>query len=214
MCDVLMCWPLQVCQPSAVNAESSQEPTHPFNQLFGVHTPKLAADLLAGQLRRCKPLGTAPEQQLPRHAPQDTKHTTSSRCGTRPQQRQQSNHLDLWDEYAAALPRSNKQFRRLMQRQWDQQLPGAEAGFMGTLAQQGVLLAAADAGSAADHRAAGTYSDRHYQQQQATGVDSSQLLQRVLETAAVDLGRWRSSCKQCWSKSMDRSGLDHCHARE
>lgn len=185
-----MCWPPQVCQPSAVNGESSQEPTHPFNQLFGVHTPKLAADLLlAGQLQRCKqqPPGTAPEQQAPQHAAQDSKHTTSSRCGTRQQLRQQPSHLDLWDEYAAALPRSNKQFRRLMQRQWDQQLPGAEAGFMGTLAPQEVLLAAADAGSAADHRPAGSNSDRHYQQQ-ATGVDSSQLLQRVLETASVNLG--------------------------
>lgn len=137
-------------------------------QLFGAHAPKQVAELLTA----CLQPPSEPQAQTlggPRAAVQRDAPSSSSSSSSRSQ-------LDLWDEYAAALPRTNKQFRQLMQRQLQ--------GSPGTLATDAGLLveASAPAGQAGWE---GSSSSSDGERAVASAATNQQLVFRILEAAGV-----------------------------
>lgn len=167
-------------------------------QLFGAHTPRLVADLFTAHLQLSKQqhlvelrsgqeaAAHAPSAQTPQQQEDQGVVSSSSRASSSRQPQQQAKrssvYVDLWDDYAAALPRSNKQFRQLMQRQWGKQVH--EAGFVGSIAPAAVLLAAAgDSDNDVDDgdHAAPEEGD------ETSPADTNRLLHRVLKTAGLNL---------------------------
>lgn len=138
-------------------------------QLFGVHAPKQVAELLAACLQppsepQAQTVG-GPRAAVQRDAPSGSRSSSSSR----PQ-------LDLWDEYAAALPRTNKQFRQLMQRQLQ--------GSPGTLATDAGLLVEASA-PAAQAGWEGSSSSIDGERACTSAATNQQLVSNILEASGV-----------------------------
>jgi hypothetical protein len=185
-------------------------------QLFGVHVVDAAADLLLAQMHNSSIQQSQQQQQ------QGGSGASGGMQGSTPQQQQQglpfeggslqrrsrkhssSTHhmpggstaavLDLWDEYATRLPRSNKQYRQLMQQQWEQQLQGARAGSIGVLQPDALLLAAAKADQAAYQQGpcrprGAVLADEGLAGQpwEQSGDSAAQLVQQVLQTVGLDL---------------------------
>jgi hypothetical protein len=189
---------LQVCLQGGLGKSLQEDATYSI-RLFGVHTPKLASDLLLGHLQ----LGETPQvqnsaeakvvlqQQQPADASNQTRSSSSSSSGRQRQQRSAAHQLDLWDEYAAALPRSNKQYRQLMKRQWDEQLQGVQAGFVGTVSADAMILAATEAPMPPGRRGAAWLGvDLAAESSDGRGAgpgSSQQVMDQVLQKAALDL---------------------------
>lgn len=189
---------VQVCE-QLVSTQPAQE-QHAYHaacssQLFGANAPRLAADLFLShlQLSQQQQLQQGPQYSVAAGATpqQPQRHTGKSarKSSSRQPLRQPSAVLDLWDEYAAALPRSNKQFRQLMQRQWDHQLPpGAEAGYVGTLATDAMLGAATGPKQAARGWFGSVGGvDSCSEDAEDAGPAAGQLLHSVLQAAGVEL---------------------------
>lgn len=186
---------LQVCR-QPLQEQSLQFEQHGYqadasSQLFGTHAPNQVADLLMACIQPIKQLtSTASQSQLRQQQQQQctggsVRRSSSSRQQCSPQ-------LDLWDEYAAALPRSNKQFRQLMQRQWGRQLQGAPDGYVGTLATDAGLLAAAEPGRGSRCSSRKRVNDWVGSNDDEAGCEradraAAQLVQQVLQAAGVDL---------------------------
>jgi hypothetical protein len=189
---------LQVCR-QPLHEQSTQDEQLGYmadhsSQLFGTHAPSQVADLLMACIQPSKQQTSTTSQ--PKQQQQQQQHCTggsmrrNSSSSSSSSKKQCSSQLDLWDEYAAALPRSNKQFRQLMQRQWDKQLQGAPDGYVGTLATDAGLLAAAEAGHSSSSR---KRWDNWADSSDGEGSDgrddraAEKLVQQVLQTAGVDL---------------------------
>lgn len=138
-------------------------------QLFGAHAPKQVAELLTACLQppsepQVQTVG-GPCAAVHRDAPSSIRSSSS---------RQQ---LDLWDEYATALPRSNKQFRQLMQRQLQ--------GSPGTLATDAGLLMEASAPAAQAGWEGSSSSSSDGERADKSAATNQQLVSNVLEAAGV-----------------------------
>lgn len=197
----------QVCQPVGAGCgatDGQQQYTAPTQTqpLFGVHTQAAAADLLLAQLQ----LAVQQQQHEDEESSSTAAPPTASK-GSRPQQQQQQRQKQhnkhkqqewhansLWDDYAAALPRSNRQFVALMQRQWDQQL---HAGFAGGHLTPGAVVmcgggADADARRAMPTGTTGTLG--HADDEGGTGDEV--LLAAVLKAAGIDLAALQQALQQ------------------
>ena len=194
--------PLQVCaQPANTQPTQDQHAYHAAysSQLFGANAPKLAAELLLSHLQL--PQQQQAQQRQGQHSataahpiPQQPQRRTgkSARKSSRQLRMQSAAVGDLWDEYAAALPRSNKQFRQVMQRQWDQQLPpNLEAGYVGTLATDAMLGAALGPKHVARGWLGSVNGLSSCSEEEEDGGDAKPagqlLLHKVLQAAGVDL---------------------------
>jgi hypothetical protein len=168
-----------VCrQPAPDDQQQPEQEQHGYQasgcsspQLFGAHAPRQVAQLLSACLQpqsepQAQTVGGTRDAVQPQDAP--SRRRSSSGSSSRPQ-------LDLWDEYAAALPRSNKQFRQLMQRQLQ--------GSPGTLATDAGLLVEASA-PAAQTGWEGS-SGRDGERADASAADSQRLVSDVLAAAGV-----------------------------
>jgi hypothetical protein len=193
---------LQVCaQLAKTQPAQDQHAYHTANssQLFGANAPKLAAELLLSHLQLSQQQQAQQRQgQHSATAAHPIPQQPQRRTGKSARKSSRQSHVpsgavgDLWDEYAAALPRSNKQFRQLMQRQWDQQLPlGIEAGYVGTLATDPMLGAALGPQQAARGWLGSVRGVDSCSEEEEVGSDVEQagqlLLHKVLQAAGVDL---------------------------
>lgn len=186
---------LQVCGQGGLGGPLQDDAAHSI-QLFGVHTPKLASNLLLDHLQlsgtpQIQPAAESKVQQQQQQPASPSNHTSSSSSSRHWQQRSAAHQLDLWDEYAAALPRSNKQYRQLIKRQWAEQLQGVQAGFVGTVSADAMMLAAADAGMHPSRRGAAWLGVDEATGSGAGGCGgpgtSQQVVDQLLQKGAIDL---------------------------
>jgi hypothetical protein len=185
--------PMQVCSRAGADAAGTT--------LFGVHTPRLAAGLLAAQLQQRS--GQRPERRVASGSSSSSSHDWSgSSRSSRDHHRHQPHHHHLHehdsavDDYAVALPRTNRQFKQLMQRQHNELAAGG-AGYLGSMRSRDLLLAAAQAAAVTDGSSdlaaaldGGSSNGgrlRQRQQRSMNDDDDGCLLHLVLAAAGVDM---------------------------
>jgi hypothetical protein len=204
---------LQVCRQPLPD-QALQHEQHSYqgdhsSQLFGAHAPSQVADLIMACIQPSKQqasMASQPKQQQQRRCTRGSMRRSTSSTSSSSNKQQCSPQLDLWDEYAAALPRSNKQFRQLMQRQWDKQLQGAPNGYVGTLATDAGLLAAAEAGhsSSSSRKRLNIWAGSSDGERSGLRDDraAENLVQQVLQAAGVDLRGLQEQLQQLQSQCL------------